>query len=76
MKKVAKALEVPESTYREWEYGRAIQGEPYLEIAALLEVTLHELLSGKKPGRANVLEKIEQIESSLRELKAEVESFL
>lgn len=28
---VAKKLKFATSTYREWEYGRAIQGEPYIE---------------------------------------------
>jgi transcriptional regulator with XRE-family HTH domain len=76
MKEMAKAVGVPESTYREWEYGRAIQGEPYIAIASVLEVTLQELLSGKKPNRVKVLEKIDQIEGHLRELRTEVTSFL
>lgn len=76
MKEMAKAVGVPESTYREWEYGRAIQGEPYIAMASVLEVTLQELLSGKKPSRAKLLEKIGQIEGHLRELKTEVTSFL
>lgn len=76
MRDLAKAVGVPESTYREWEYGRAIQGEPYVAIAAALEVTLHELLSGEKPTFARVLERIDQIQNQLEALRAEVASLL
>lgn len=51
---MAKKLKVPESTYREWEYGRAIRGEPYVKIAEVLEVSLQELF-GQVPSNKNIL---------------------
>ena len=46
-KDVAKALKVPLSTYKEWEYGRRIQGEQiYVALAETLNVTVRALLTG------------------------------
>jgi len=42
-REVARRIGVPESTYREWEYGNAIQGEPYPKISKAFGVTLDEL---------------------------------
>ncbi len=72
MKKVASQIGVPVSTYRDWEYGRAIQGNFYLELAVLFEVSLYELLSGQKPEFHNILTLIEDAESSLTQARAEL----
>lgn len=64
---MAKAIGVPVSTYREWEYGRAIRGEPYLRIAEVLNVSLYELFTGLTPASAD--EKIFQIECLLKEIR-------
>lgn len=42
-REAAKKINVPESTYRDWEYGNAIQGEPYPKIAKAFGITLNEL---------------------------------
>ena len=55
MTEVAARTGVPLTTYREWEYGRAIQGEPYGAIAKVLEVSLEELLPGKRPETRQAL---------------------
>lgn len=44
---VAQAVGVSVSTYREWENGRAIRGEPYVELAKIFQVSLLELLTGR-----------------------------
>ena len=49
-KEVAQAAGVAVSTYREWEYGRAIQGEPYVALSRVLGVSLLELLTGAAPA--------------------------
>jgi len=51
VKALSQKIEVPVSTYREWEYGRAIQGMPYPRIAEALEVSLYELMTGQQPNR-------------------------
>lgn len=45
---VAKAVAVSPSTYRDWEYGRVIKGEPYIKLAEIFEVSLTYLMTGKK----------------------------
>ncbi len=69
----AEAVGVSPSTYREWEYGRAIRGEPYAKIALTFRVTLSELLlGGEKYSRSKALGLAEALEDSLRKLKAEL----
>jgi len=45
---MARSLSIAESSYRDWEYGRSITGEPYLKIANLLDVSLSELFGTKE----------------------------
>lgn len=61
----AKEIGVSQSTYREWEYGRAISGEPYVKIAALLGLSLSELLGGDK---TELIIRTEAIEEKMREI--------
>ncbi len=74
-KDVAKKIGVPVTTYREWEYGRLIQGEPYVEIAKALDVTLGELLTGHSPGYEKISQAVENVETAIASLKHEVQSF-
>ena len=71
---VATALDVPISTYRDWEYGKAIRGEPYQKLAELFEVTLDELLIGyprEKPEfMSHLLDAQKSLELALRAAKA------
>ncbi len=68
---VANQIEVPPSTYREWEAGSKIMGGEivYLKLAKCLEVSVLELLSGEKVNRSTPLELIERIERDLQKLK-------
>ncbi len=68
----AEAIGVSPSTYREWEYGRAIRGEPYGKIALVFHVTLAELILGEKYSRSKSLVLADALEDSLRKLKAEL----
>jgi transcriptional regulator with XRE-family HTH domain len=49
MKALAEKIGVSRSTYRDWEYGAKIQGQPYLKMSQALGVTVYELLSGEPP---------------------------
>lgn len=40
-------LGVPTSTYRDWEYGTLITGEPYVKLASIFKVTLEFLMTGQ-----------------------------
>jgi transcriptional regulator with XRE-family HTH domain len=66
---VAKAINVPPSTYREWEYGRTIRGEPYLKLANVLDVSLYELMTGAPPSIDYNIEMLVQIEKLVKEIR-------
>lgn len=68
MRETAKRIGVPETTYREWEYGRAITGEPYPKIAEAFEITLEEVF-GLDARADSPEEAIDRIISDLRVLK-------
>ena len=76
LKDMANRLGVPVSTYREWEYGRTIRGQPYMRMAEVLGVSVLELLTGKTPSNQSVFKEIKTIEKHLAMLKMELESFL
>lgn len=73
---VAMAAEVPVSTYREWENGRQIQGEPYAKISQALNVTLYELLTGENPKSLDVLHKVNEIERLCQDLRKNLQSLI
>src|SRR6266436_7191692 len=51
-REVARRIGVNESTYRQWEYGTTISGEPYPKIAEAFGITLDELFGlAKNPGK-------------------------
>ena len=72
----AARIGVPVTTYREWEYGRAIKGEPYAAIANALELPLSELITGEKTEKQTIFKKFEHLESELMAIKADLLSFL
>jgi transcriptional regulator with XRE-family HTH domain len=76
VKDVAKAIGVPVSTYREWEYGRTIRGEPYVNLSILFEVSLYELMTGVPSSNAfhmeSSFEKLNQIENLVREIRIDL----
>ena len=50
IKATAQAIGVSVSTYRDWEYGRAILGEPYEQITKVFGVSVSSLLLGTMRG--------------------------
>lgn len=73
VKDVADQLGVAESTYRDWEYGRAIKGEPYVKLAEVFGVSLSELLLPSVTNeKAFVLARIKEIEDALKSIKLSV----
>ncbi len=73
-KKVAEALDMPVSTYRDWEYGKSIRGEPYEKLARLFEVSLEELIVGRPHRREDLVQPLSEakqnIETALKVAKA------
>jgi transcriptional regulator with XRE-family HTH domain len=73
MRETAKLIGVPETTYREWEYGRAVRGEPYLKIAKAFGVKVEELFVVSAEAAELLLEKdIDRVIFGLLELKAKL----
>ena len=69
VKDVADSLGIPTTTYREWENGRKIVGEPYVGLSKLLEVSVYELITGEKIAASEFLTSIDLIEEELRKVK-------
>jgi transcriptional regulator with XRE-family HTH domain len=70
-KDVADELGVAESTYRDWEYGRAINGEPYVALARIFKVSLSELLSSEITKEKDyILQSLRKIEALVMDIKA------
>jgi transcriptional regulator with XRE-family HTH domain len=68
----ARNAQVPITTYRDWEEGREIQGQPYLKLATALDVSLYELMTGHCP-KVEVRKNLEQIEASLKRIKVSLD---
>lgn len=73
---IADLTGIPVTTYREWENGRQILGEPYEKLSKALDVTLFELMTGRKPKNADLFLKLEELEKNLRELRSELGTLL
>jgi transcriptional regulator with XRE-family HTH domain len=72
MRETAKLIGIPETTYREWEYGRSIRGEPYLKIAEAFGVSLEDLLGSPKRGSELIEGDINSLIRELSEFKIKV----
>ncbi len=74
-KGVARALAVPLSTYKEWEYGRRIQGEHiYVKLAEVLGISLRDLLTGESESAKNAA--LVEIDLAIRQMEAARKSLL
>lgn len=69
VKEVADQINVPVTTYREWEHGRKIVGEPYVDLAKAFEISVHELITGQKYGNDGIYKSVEVIEAELKKIK-------
>lgn len=61
----AEAVGVSQSTYRDWENGRSISGEPYLKIAEIFGISVSELF-GLNPKELSI--NLTEIETGLNNL--------
>ena len=58
LREVGAIAEVPTSTYRDWEYGKAITGEPYAKLAEYYGVSLSYLILGTEKQPLEIVELI------------------
>lgn len=63
---IARKLEISPSTYRAWELGASIKGEPYRDLAKILGVSVSELLSGEKSSLESQLDEMEKLVKGMR----------
>lgn len=75
-KSMARLIEVPESTYREWEYGRGFKLPPFQKISQVLAISVTELITGEKPELAPLLKELEDIENLIREMRLKIGSLI
>lgn len=69
VKEAAERIGVPVTTYREWEHGRKIVGEPYVQIARVFEVSVYELITGEKTSSSDISKIVDVIEQEIKKLK-------
>lgn len=72
MREAAKRIGIPETTYREWEYGRAIQGEPYTKIAQVYDIRLNDLFGVTNHHENSLEQNLERLISDLHRIKDQV----
>lgn len=73
-KEMAENLGVSLSTYRDWEYGRKILGEPYQKIAEALDIGLNELFGNEIKSYGEVKNAIDEVRITLNKLERTCES--
>ena len=69
---MARQIQVAPSTYREWEYGRAIKGEPYAKLAQVFQTTLSELLLGEEARSSTIRKDLQEVEEILQRIKSRI----
>ena len=75
-KAMARLIGVPESTYREWEYGRGMRLPPFQKISQVLAISVTELITGQRPMLASVTEALDAVEQKLREIRSNLSSLI
>ncbi|MCB9093288.1 MAG: helix-turn-helix transcriptional regulator [Halobacteriovoraceae bacterium] len=67
IKQVAEELNISPSTYRDWEQGAKISGEPYSQLAKLFKVSINYLLNEEKTSSDEIIHKIKRVKIILSE---------
>ncbi len=75
-KAMARFIEVPESTYREWEYGRGLKLPPFQLISKVLAISVTELVTGGQPDWKKHLEDLAAVEKNLHEMRINLSSLI
>lgn len=71
-KQVAERAGISASTYRDWEYGKQIKGEPYIELAVALNVSITELFTDKNLVTSKVQQELRDIERLVENIRKTV----
>lgn len=73
-KDVAEKLGLSPSTYRDWEYGRKIVGEPYVKLAEIFSVSLTELMTGQPRLGSELIDRVDELDRQVKIIRKIVES--
>ena len=74
-KEVATLLSVPTTTYRDWEYGRLIQGEPYLKLDEIFGVSLSDILGvDSLQIRRDLINKLRSLKQQVEDIEKNIHS--
>lgn len=71
LKETAKCLNVPVSTYRDWEYGRKMPADVILKLAEIFGVPMTAFAKRELPG-ADLQRAIDLMEEALRIVRSAV----
>ena len=69
IKELAALIQVPASTYRDWEYGRKISAEKISKLAEVFEVSINELMGEDEKSPKELTKAIFIIEEALQLLR-------
>ena len=75
-KEMAQKIGVPQSTYLDWENGRGMRLPPFQKISQVLAISVTELVTGEKPKLHVVSVELEKVEHQVREIRAQLSSFI
>lgn len=76
-KDVAMQLNVAESTYRDWENGRKIQGEPYVQLSKILNLPLASLFGIEQSSEVIQLKMdIDQLSEQVNSIRSRLLSLI
>jgi transcriptional regulator with XRE-family HTH domain len=71
---MARLINVAQTTYRQWEYGRGMKFPPFLKISQVLAISVTELITGEKLIPHEIAQELRLIEEKLRELRLKLEA--
>ena len=71
---MAKQIEVPASTYRDWENGKGLRIPPLEKISHVLAVSVTELVTGQQISKRDIANRLQLMEEDLREIRLAIGS--
>jgi transcriptional regulator with XRE-family HTH domain len=71
---VARAIEVPKTTYADWENGRGLRMIPLKKLSQVLAISVTELVVGERSSGQEIIDELALIEKKVRELKQKIGS--
>lgn len=73
-KQVSEFIGIPASTYRDWEYGKQIKGEPYEKLAVVLDVTISQLITGRTLRSEELIKQLDYLDEHIKIIRKTVAS--